>query len=268
MIRKAVILFLALALYCDLAAAADKFPFLGEITEDNINVRAGQNVNFEKLCVLKKGQQITVVDKNYTWYKVALPPEAKCFISKDYIKIYRERSGVVTGNRVNLRAGPGANFTALGQLTKDDVVEIVKDTNGWYQIKPASGTFGWVAEQFLVFKSQQVPEIKGVMKLAQLEDSLKQPPKSPVSSPVEKVLEPAPLKKTGRIEPLELLVTSNDIQYKLIVDDQELYLLEIPPQFIDRFSQYKVNVSGAMKKNPSRELSIPVLTVSKVELVL
>lgn len=268
MFKKAVILFLASALFCGYAGATDKFPFVAEITADNTNVRAGQNVNFEKLYVLKKGDLVTVVEKNYTWYKIVLAPEAKCFINKSYVKIYQAASGVVTGNRVNLRAGPGPNYTALGQLMKDDVVEIISETNGWYQIKPAPGTFGWISEQFLVYKSQQVPEIKEVMKAAQLEESLKQSPPAPVIPPVEKAAETVLLKKTGRIEPLESLVISQDIQYKLIVDDQELYLLEIPPQFVDRFSQYTVDVFGIIKPDSSVKSSIPILKVSKVEIHL
>jgi len=45
-------------------------PFLAESTGDNVNVRAGQSANFERLCQLSEGEEVVVLDKEYSWYKI------------------------------------------------------------------------------------------------------------------------------------------------------------------------------------------------------
>lgn len=52
-------------LLCPLTQAAQQFPFVGEITADKVNVRAGPNLNFEQLCKMKKGQDVLVLEKSY-----------------------------------------------------------------------------------------------------------------------------------------------------------------------------------------------------------
>ena len=60
----------------------------------------------------------------------------------------------VTGDLVNVRGGPGTDFTVVNQLSRGDMVEILDDPgNGWVQLRdPVSGTVGWMAD-FLLSKS-------------------------------------------------------------------------------------------------------------------
>jgi hypothetical protein len=57
----------------------------------------------------------------------------------------------VTGNRVNVRGGPGTDYSVVNRLVRGDEVIILEDPgNGWVRLRPASGgTVGWMAEFLL-----------------------------------------------------------------------------------------------------------------------
>ena len=58
---------------------------------------------------------------------------------------------VVNGSRVNVRNGPGTNFSVVAQLTRDAETEVLQDPgNGWVKIRSLeSGGVGWMAERLL-----------------------------------------------------------------------------------------------------------------------
>lgn len=57
----------------------------------------------------------------------------------------------VTGNRVNVRGGPGTNFGVVNRLVRGDNVEILEDPgNGWVMLRPVDGgPVGWMADFLL-----------------------------------------------------------------------------------------------------------------------
>ncbi|WP_299146883.1 SH3 domain-containing protein [uncultured Tateyamaria sp.] len=57
----------------------------------------------------------------------------------------------VTGTRVNVRGGPGTDFSVVNSLVRGDEVEILQDPgNGWVQLRPVNGgQIGWMADFLL-----------------------------------------------------------------------------------------------------------------------
>lgn len=57
----------------------------------------------------------------------------------------------VTGNRVNVRGGPGTSFNVVNRLVRGDSVEILEDPgNGWVMLRPIEGgPVGWMADFLL-----------------------------------------------------------------------------------------------------------------------
>ncbi|NND19068.1 MAG: SH3 domain-containing protein [Silicimonas sp.] len=56
----------------------------------------------------------------------------------------------VSGTRVNLRAGPGTGNAVVGQLALGDAAEVLRDQDGWYEIRAADGAVsGWIYGKFL-----------------------------------------------------------------------------------------------------------------------
>ena len=57
----------------------------------------------------------------------------------------------VSGNRVNVRGGPGTDFGIVSRLVRGDNVLILQDNgNGWVRMRPVDGgTEGWMADFLL-----------------------------------------------------------------------------------------------------------------------
>lgn len=57
----------------------------------------------------------------------------------------------VSGSRVNVRNGPGTNFSVVAQLTRGSETEVLQAPgNGWVKIKSTdTGGIGWMAERLL-----------------------------------------------------------------------------------------------------------------------
>ncbi|WP_241434476.1 SH3 domain-containing protein [Sulfitobacter noctilucae] len=57
----------------------------------------------------------------------------------------------VTGNRVNVRGGPGTDFGIVARLVRGDAVKILQDDgNGWVRLEPIDGgPGGWMADFLL-----------------------------------------------------------------------------------------------------------------------
>lgn len=60
------------------------------------------------------------------------------------------KNGYVTGNRVNLRTGPGTNYPSLRLLSRGERVRIQEQAFGWYKVVlPETDVDGWIAGWFI-----------------------------------------------------------------------------------------------------------------------
>lgn len=57
----------------------------------------------------------------------------------------------VSGNRVNVRGGPGTDYGIVSRLVRGDTVEVISDNgDGWVQMRPVDGgPVGWMADFLL-----------------------------------------------------------------------------------------------------------------------
>lgn len=57
----------------------------------------------------------------------------------------------VTGNRVNMRNGPGTQYSIVGKLLRDDEVEVLQDPGiGWVKLQVMeTGRIGWMSSKLL-----------------------------------------------------------------------------------------------------------------------
>ncbi len=61
----------------------------------------------------------------------------------------RAATGVVTASVLNIREGPGSNYTKTGSLLKGAQVEVVAQSGAWSKIRLKSGLTGWVHSDYL-----------------------------------------------------------------------------------------------------------------------
>ena len=249
-----LLLILSFCSFCLTAVAEqESFPFLAEVTADGVNVRAGQNANFERLCRLKKSDEVVVVGRDYNWYKIQLPSETEVYISDKYVRLLDYRQGELTVDHVNVRARSDVNATILGQLDKGVRLHIREKREGWYKIEPPANVCGWVSDQLLAFKSKDVPPVSVLA------------PQSPQAEEINSISSqkiPAErISVTGYLRP-----RGKEEGYELMIDDRPAYDVQGLQDILEEFAHRKVNIEGVIDaKGPYPR---PVITVSKIRLVL
>jgi len=136
---------------CSVWAQNDKqnFPYTGIVTENDVNLRSGPGLNFEILKKVGKDDLVLVNEEAYGWCKVKLPAKSSAYIHREYLMLSNRLAGKVTADKVNIRAGANTTFNVIGQLNKDDFVEIIAEENDWYQIYPRDNCFAWIHKDFV-----------------------------------------------------------------------------------------------------------------------
>lgn len=56
---------------------------------------------------------------------------------------------LVTGDRVNMRAGPGTGFEVVGQLVAGQRAEVLEAEGNWLRVRGEGGAEGWMSARFL-----------------------------------------------------------------------------------------------------------------------
>ncbi len=130
----------------------------------NVNARGQAGLKGEVVTHLKKGEAVTVLeqinlDKHKAnepaqWAKIALPSSTHVWVKSSFID---PASKTVSTKKLNLRAGPGENFSVLGTIEHGTTVNEITSKGGWTQIDPPASTYAFVAAMFLKQEAQAAP---------------------------------------------------------------------------------------------------------------
>lgn len=123
---------------------------------NNVNVRGQAKLKSEVVTHLTKGQQVTVLeevqlknsgpDEPSAWAKILLPTNATVWINTSFID---PSAKTVKPKKLNIRSGPGENYSVLGTLKQGDSVKDISSKGDWTQIEPPADAYAFVAAQFL-----------------------------------------------------------------------------------------------------------------------
>ena len=125
----------------------------GTVTGSMVNIRAGAGTRYAKKGSVARGTKLTVLGQQPSWLNIRLNSGVTGWIHADYVQVAATpapETGVsngetggskieVTGSRVNLRQGPGTNYSAQGQVKKGDQLPLLGEREGWYQVKTSRG---------------------------------------------------------------------------------------------------------------------------------
>jgi uncharacterized protein YgiM (DUF1202 family) len=148
------------------AAAAKKIAFHeptvtlqpgpAEVVVSNLNVRGQAGLKGEVVAHFSKGETVTVLsqinlDKHSAgepaqWAKIALPVSTKIWVRSTFID---STIKTVLPKRLNLRAGPGENFSVLGVIERGTPVNKIITKGDWTQIEPPTNAYAFVAAMYL-----------------------------------------------------------------------------------------------------------------------
>ena len=137
-------------------AGTMSFPYIAEITGDNVYVRSGPGTNFYDCGKLNQGDKVKVIGKQFSWARIVAPPGSFSWISIQYVNIdpANPTVGTVTGDRVRVYAGsnhvePLYSTFLQGKLDRGDKVKLLgEQKDEYYKIAPLSFSHLWVSINF------------------------------------------------------------------------------------------------------------------------
>jgi len=131
------------------------FPFLAEITSDDVYIRSGPGTQYYNCGKARKNDKVKVVGNKFSWLQVVPPAGSYSWISKQYVQIDAKNntSGTVIGEAVRVYAGsdevqPMHSTSMQVKLNKSDKITIVgEEKDGYCKIAPPEGAYLWVSSQ-------------------------------------------------------------------------------------------------------------------------
>jgi uncharacterized protein YgiM (DUF1202 family) len=122
----------------------------------NVNVRGQAKLKSEVVTRITKGQSVTVIEEIVrnnsgpeepsAWAKIVLPPGAHVWINTAYIDA---SSQTVKAKKLNLRSGPGENYSVIGRLQSGDAVKTITTKGDWTEIEAPTSAYAFMAAQYL-----------------------------------------------------------------------------------------------------------------------
>ena len=122
------------------------------IQADRTNVRSKPSLDAEILASLNKGQEVTVLGEvttpkgRETWSRIAMPEAVTVWV---YGPLVNTKTGKVRAKELNYRAGPGRNYSVLGELKQGASIKVIREFDGWVQIEPPANAVAYVASRLL-----------------------------------------------------------------------------------------------------------------------
>lgn len=104
---------------------------MGVITANTLNVRALPSKTGDIVGKLKKNDVVSIFSLKDKWCRIKYNGDF-AHISTDFV---RQLQGKVTAGTLNVRDKDGKDGAVVGQLKRDEVVDIIQQLPKWYKIK-------------------------------------------------------------------------------------------------------------------------------------
>ena len=138
-----------------------------------LNVRKGPSTDDSIAGTVTEGTQLKYISTcSNGWYKVEYKGSTR-YISNDYSKLKTisgtsnenndtiTRVGKVTSTKLNVRKGPGTNYSVKKTIKKGSVVGVIKSySNGWSKVKLSNSLTGYVSSDYMKTYSGDSSDIK------------------------------------------------------------------------------------------------------------
>ena len=131
-------------------------PGLATVDGDHVNYRGQAGLKGESLGQFHKGEAVTVLsiitldkhaaDEPAHWAKIALPAGAKVWVHKQFVDVTDKKVAV---KKLNLRAGPGENYSVLGTIEKGTAITVISTKGDWMEVPASADAYAFVSANYL-----------------------------------------------------------------------------------------------------------------------
>lgn len=131
------------------------------VNGDKVSLRARPEVGTEVVSQVHEGQLLDAVRVEGEWLGVLAPTNAGVWIKSQFVK-----DGVVTGDKIKMRSGPGISYRDVGMVRKGARV-IAQETHGdWLKVVPPSTLILWinrsVVEPVVAVQTNEIVAVEAV----------------------------------------------------------------------------------------------------------
>ena len=136
-----------------------QFPYIGEITGADLNVRSGPGMNYYGCGKISTPARVVVVGQKFSWSQILPPQGSFSWIFKQYVQtdVANPGIGIVSGDNVRVYAGADERDAMVSDsvqiaLDKGQKVRILGAAVGdYYKISPPEGATLWTSSQYIKF---------------------------------------------------------------------------------------------------------------------
>jgi hypothetical protein len=170
------------------------------VKSDKVNVRGQALLTSEVITQLQKGETITILEEVEVkkpkkgepahWLKILLPANTPVWVYAPYIETTNKTVNV---SRVNLRSGPGENFSVVGRVERGTPVKEIRVVNNWMEVEAPTNAYAFVAAEYLERTGPApAPPTPETAAATTTKPAVTETPAQPVTSPPAQPEQPAP----------------------------------------------------------------------------
>jgi uncharacterized protein YgiM (DUF1202 family) len=144
-------------------------PGPAEVIAKYVNVRGQPSLKGEVVTHLTTNDSVTVVEQinlkrhkagePAQWAKIAFPTNANVWVFSRFID---ETNKVVLSKKLNLRTGPGENYSVAGLIERGTPINQVSTKGNWTEIEPPTNAYAFVAAMYLKQEANPAPMVAPV----------------------------------------------------------------------------------------------------------
>ena len=142
-------------------------PGAATVGAKRVNIRGQATIHSEIVGHLTNGEPVTVLeevtsktaknDEPSIWAKIVLPSDKHLWVNAQFVDTLNK---LVHVKKLNIRTGPGENYSIAGHLLKGDAITDIGSTNGWLEIQAPTNAFAFVAAAYL---KQEAPVVTPIV---------------------------------------------------------------------------------------------------------
>ena len=252
-----------------------------EVSASELVVRGQAGLKGEVVAHLSKGDSVTILeqidlahheaDEPSQWAKISYPTNAYVWVDAKYVDT--NGNGVVKSKKLNLRAGPGENYSVVGVIEQGTQLTAEGTKGNWMKIDPPANAYAFVAAKYLTQEATQQVASAAPPEAPEVAPTPTPVPEQPQIVTTPPPAPPAPsvriIQHEGVIGPVGSLIAPTG--FKLYDPDTKVdidYLYVVPGSSIDLtpLIDARVIVTGEEGIDP-RWPNTPVIAVQNIQVL-